>query len=166
MLDLGTRKGSGQRSSQHEKVLDPLAGSHSADRGRHSAAANGNLRGSRHQDVTLSIPFLQLRRPRAGGHYLGARADQSASCERRYCASSSTCPGERRYCASSSTCQPGERRYCASSSTCQPGERRYCASSSTRQTCERRFRASSFKIQGVAKAGGRCSASWFSGCRM
>ena len=47
---------SGQRSGEDEEVLDPLAGSHSADRGRHSAAANSNLRGFGHQDATLSIP--------------------------------------------------------------------------------------------------------------
>ena len=44
----------GQRGGKHKQVLDPLAGSHGADRGRHSAAANSNLRGFRHQDATLS----------------------------------------------------------------------------------------------------------------
>ena len=34
-----------QRSGQHEEVLDPLAGSHGADRDRPSAAANSNFRG-------------------------------------------------------------------------------------------------------------------------
>jgi hypothetical protein len=54
---------SGQRSGQHEEVLDPLAGSHSADGCRDSAAANSNLRGFGHQDATLAIPFIKLRRP-------------------------------------------------------------------------------------------------------
>jgi hypothetical protein len=33
-----------QWCSEDEEVLDPLTGSHSADRGRNSAAANSNLR--------------------------------------------------------------------------------------------------------------------------
>ena len=44
----------GERRGEHEEVLDPLTGSHGADRGRHSAAANGNLRGFGHQDATLA----------------------------------------------------------------------------------------------------------------
>ena len=47
----------GQRRRDDEEVLHPLAGSHRADRGRHPAPANGNLRGLGHQDATLSIPF-------------------------------------------------------------------------------------------------------------
>ena len=44
----------GERRREHEEVLDPLTGSHGADRGRHSAAADGNLRGFGHQDATLA----------------------------------------------------------------------------------------------------------------
>jgi hypothetical protein len=47
---------SGQRCGEDEEVLDPLAGSRSAESGWHPAAANGNLCGLGHQDATLSIP--------------------------------------------------------------------------------------------------------------
>ena len=44
----------GQWRGEHEDVLDPLTGSHGADRGGQSAAANGNLGGFGHQDATLA----------------------------------------------------------------------------------------------------------------
>jgi hypothetical protein len=49
---------SGQRCGEDEEVLDPLAGSRSAESGWHPAASNGNLCGLGHQDARLSIPFL------------------------------------------------------------------------------------------------------------
>ena len=44
----------GEWRGEHEDVLDPLTGSHGSNRGRHSAAVNGNLRGFGHQDATLA----------------------------------------------------------------------------------------------------------------
>src|SRR5512132_4230489 len=68
----------GQWRREHEEVLDPLTGSHGADRGRYSVAANGNLRGFGHQDATLASHWeFGVTGERA--HYLGARAHQEVS---------------------------------------------------------------------------------------
>ena len=46
-------------AAKHEEVLDPLAGSHGADRGWHSAAANSNLRGFETSGRYIIEPLLR-----------------------------------------------------------------------------------------------------------